>query len=239
MGGSRGSRVWSPGLPPGSHSLSVSSAAQRHEAVHEGLSQPRPRRQLQLREQCRRAAPCGEPGTPPVQPHGLEEEKAHAHQGQPARQSQQIMAPGSPPSPPRLPPRAVGARPELRPASSRLPGPLARPPPITLHAPCVVVTSVSKNSSSCSSVTPQAAWTPCSACPGTSAGGGRGLEPRAKPAWCGPRRPSLSLAGWVAGRLRFPFVSHRERPPRAVLGAGGRRRFTALTCLKSQNCFSV
>lgn len=90
----------SPGRPRAA-SLSVPSAAQRHEAVHEGLPQPRPRRQLQLGGYWRRAASCGQPGPPPVQPYRLEEEKTHTHEGQPACQSQQVMLPAVPPGLPR------------------------------------------------------------------------------------------------------------------------------------------
>lgn len=51
-------------------------------------------------------------------------------------------------------PGGLGAWQELRPASSTSARPLKCPPLITLHVPCVVVTSILKNSSLCSSVKP-------------------------------------------------------------------------------------
>lgn len=126
------------------------------------------------------------------------------------------MAPGRPS---RLLPashRGCGARPELRPASSTLPGPLPRPPPITLHVPCVVVTSVSENSSSCSSVTPQAA------CPGTSTEAGLGLEPRGGAGLArvlGGR--VCPLLGGSRGVCVFRLSATKSGPPRALLGGWG------------------
>lgn len=106
-----------PGRPR-AMSLWVSSAAQRHEAVHEGLPRPQPGRQLRLGGHWRCAASRGQPGPPPVQPHWLEEEKTRAHEGQPARQPQQVMLR-------RLPPAsqtagvAAGPGPETRPGRPR------------------------------------------------------------------------------------------------------------------------
>ncbi|XP_039078379.1 terminal nucleotidyltransferase 4A isoform X1 [Hyaena hyaena] len=74
------------------------SQAQWHEAVHERLAQPG--RHVRLRGQRRRAAPRGQPGPPPVQPHRLEEEKTHTHEGQPACQPEQIIAPDGASRPP-------------------------------------------------------------------------------------------------------------------------------------------
>lgn len=108
--------------------LLVSAAARWHEAVHEGLARPRPRWQLRLSGHGWRAASRGQPGPPPVQPHRLEEEKTCAHQGQPARQPQQVML----------------RRPLARLADGRG-GHGARPGdqawPATLHAPCVATSS--------------------------------------------------------------------------------------------------
>lgn len=157
----RAPRQWclgSPGQPPTLLSLSVSPAAQWHEAVHERLPQPQPGWHVQLCGQWRRAAPRGQPGTPPVQPHRLEEEKTHTHEGQPACQSEQIIAPTAHPGPllfHRLVPGGLGAQPGTETSIQHVgPGPSDRPPLITLHVPCVVVTSILKNSSLCSSVKP-------------------------------------------------------------------------------------
>lgn len=73
--------------------VSVSAAAQWHEAVHERIPWPHTGRQLQFGGQWRCAAPCGQPGPPAVQSHWLAEEETRTLQGQPARESQQVMAP--------------------------------------------------------------------------------------------------------------------------------------------------
>lgn len=125
-GGAAGLRVGvCPGRPRAA-CLLISSAAQRREAVHEGLPQPRPRRQLQLGGHWQRAASCGQPGPPPVQPHRLEEEKTHTHTGQPACQSQQVMLPAVPPGLPR----------RLQPGGCGAPGPETSPGRPCCMSPC-------------------------------------------------------------------------------------------------------
>lgn len=115
--------------------LFVSPAAQWHETIHERLPQPCPGWGLQLCGQWKRAPPRGQSGTPSVQPYWLEEEKARTHEGQPACESQQIMAPGC--AHPQLPGglgHFRGTKTSIQHLSCR-PECLPRPPLITLHVP--------------------------------------------------------------------------------------------------------
>lgn len=63
------------------------------------------------------------------------------------------MAPEGAARPPALPQTSAPPGPETS-IQHVGPGPGGRPPLITLHVPCVVVTSILKNSSLCSSVKP-------------------------------------------------------------------------------------
>lgn len=211
----------SPGRPRAA-SLSVPSAAQRHEAVHEGLPQPRPRRQLQLGGYWRRAASCGQPGPPPVQPYRLEEEETHAHEGQPACQPQQVMLPAVPPGLPADCSRAAA-------------GPRDRRPAPAGHAACPRVVVTSSRAAPC--VVCEALLDVDAVCclPGASFKAGAGLqEPGAARGW-GASRHHACPAGWV---LSFHVVGAAESEPHYLLG--DHHCFTALTfCFKFQNCFSM
>lgn len=181
-------------------SLPVSPAAQRHETVHEGLPQPRPGGQLQLGGHWGRAASCGQPGAPPVQPHRLEEEKTHPHEGQPARQSQQIILLVAPPGPP----QTVAGRPRRpqaqRPASSPSAGPL--PAADASACPRVVVTPVVENSSLCSSVKPYPTRTLSCFRTLPPAPGRLGWEPRAGPGPASLGTASVLCIGYLISRCQ-------------------------------------
>lgn len=206
--------------------FSVFPAAQWHETVHERLPQPHPGWRLQLCGQRDREAPCWQPRPPPVQPHRLEEEEARAHEGQPACEPQQIMAPGCPR--PRLP---IGLGTAGNPGQHPAPPPWAaecRPALVTLHV-CVVAASILQSSSMCSSVKPYYTWM-CVCLP-------RSLRPR-PPGRLRSGRGRVCSCGVL--QPCPPVPGRGARPCRVCLmGVCGRRLTALMSCLRLRDCFSM